>query len=553
MMTTRMWSAKSMKNKTVRVLLGIAISAGLAIPATAQEIPAEDSAAAVAAPEENPNPYRWETKSPETQLEKDVIQIPSGKGALFVPRMSMTSSEQSLIVKKDGKEIDEVEPGMRLVLDPGTYEVVAGEGSSSRPVSVPVEVKAGDTTIVPAKWGMMRVDVMDDSLLPHRGAYEILDAETRETVGSGFGADTRQGEKLQVWTLTPGLYRIVQPGGNYRTRTNFSTVYIPEGGFVRFRIVMDPLDGTFQGAGVVLPGEFGTTEVTGDGFVPQVVLGIDASLNHSLNVVGQPNQMNIAGDLFVEANLGYYKDAHYFSSQIELVEGLSVLKPEDQDFLPIIKTTDKLRVDAMYTYFVTDWFGPYARVAVQTQLFPGDVLTSEDLTVIKKDAAGNVLATENIKANNTYRVSDYFGVTTIEESIGANFRPVDSQFVTMYSRIGPKVKHRLFNNLFTDKDDSATPAKELLKQEDFNQYGVELNVTLTARLTGWVFYNMDFELFEDFELAENPDITWDNTLTFRLLEWLSLNYTASLVREPRIVDETQFQQKVLLRASWAMF
>ena len=61
-----------------------------------------------------------------------------------------------------------------------------------------------------------------------------------------------------TWLLPPGVYRIVRPGSNYRALRDFATVYVPEAGFVRYRLVLDPDTGEFQGSGVLLPDEFGS-------------------------------------------------------------------------------------------------------------------------------------------------------------------------------------------------------------------------------------------------------------------------------------------------------
>ncbi len=124
-------------------------------------------------------------------------------------------------------------------------------------VSVAVDVQAGATTVVPVRWSGLRIEVVDESNLPHRGAYELIRVTDRQPFTVGFGADTLQGEQLRTLLMPPGLYRIVQPGANYRARTDFATVLAPEGGLVHYKLVINPDDGRLRGAGVVLPAELG--------------------------------------------------------------------------------------------------------------------------------------------------------------------------------------------------------------------------------------------------------------------------------------------------------
>ena len=67
-----------------------------------------------------------------------------------------------------------------------------------------------------------------------------------------------------TWLVPPGVYRIVKPGANYRQLRNYATVYVPPGGLVRYRLVMDPDTQDFLGAGVLLPNEFGAEDRQGE-------------------------------------------------------------------------------------------------------------------------------------------------------------------------------------------------------------------------------------------------------------------------------------------------
>ncbi len=203
------------------------------------------------------DPYAWIAPDVETQLAADTLAIPEGMGAVFVPYMSDPGQEPPVLVVSDD-DVVTGRVGERVIVPPGRYVVVMSSGTPKQGTGTPVQVIAGETAVVEPTWGGLRVDVVDDKLIPHRGGYEILRVDDRQVYGTGFGVDTLQGEKLQTWLLPPGLYRIVQTGGTYRARTDFATVNVPESGFVRFRLVMDPDSGEFRGAGVLMPGEFGT-------------------------------------------------------------------------------------------------------------------------------------------------------------------------------------------------------------------------------------------------------------------------------------------------------
>ena len=185
------------------------------------------------------NPFAWIMPPPEQQLAADETVIPVGKGAIFVPTITGPEHEPpARVVTED--EIISVSVGQRFLIDPGLYVVIVSSGTPQQGVSVAIEVVEGETTVVPVGWGALRIEVVDDHRIPHRGTYELIRADTLQPVGTGFGVDTLQGEILQSWMLPPGIYRIVRPGRSSRALRDFATVVVPESGFVRYREIPGP-------------------------------------------------------------------------------------------------------------------------------------------------------------------------------------------------------------------------------------------------------------------------------------------------------------------------
>ena len=59
--------------------------------------------------------------------------------------------------------------------------------------------------------------------------------------------------------------------------------------------------------------------------------------------------------------------------------------------------------------------------------------------------------------------------------------------------------------------------------------------------------------FAPFDAFDKPILEWSNTLTLRVTQYLSLNYSADLFYVPEVQNDVQFQHSVLLRVSWALF
>jgi hypothetical protein len=198
--------------------------------------------------------------SAEEQLAADTTVVPAGSGAVFVPAMTSGADEPETLVFQGTQRVASGLNGTRIVLAPGSYVLRIGSSPLNQMMSVPVAVTAGNTTLVPVTWGGIIIEVVDRNNVPHRGSYELIHVADRQPYTVGFGADTLLGEKLKTTLATPGLYRIVRPGANYRTRVDFSTVVIPYGQMVYFKLVQDPDDGSLLGAGVVPPNEMGIVQ-----------------------------------------------------------------------------------------------------------------------------------------------------------------------------------------------------------------------------------------------------------------------------------------------------
>ena len=499
------------------------------------------------------DPFAWSEPPADEQLAADRTAIPIGKGAVFVPSMTGALNEPPVILVAEGSDaVLDIPTGERVLVDPGHYVVIVSSGSPSQGVATAVEVVEGETATVEPSWGALRIEVVDDRRVPHRGGYELIRADNREPYGTGFGADTLQGERLNTWLLPPGIYRIVKPGANYRALRDFATVYVPPGGFVRYRLVLDPDTGEFQGAGVLIPGEFGSPSTRNERWFTSLVLGADGQLVQQRNVVGVNNQLSLVGALFLDGQLAYSVDKHRVSALLQVEEGASQVRPQENTPLPLVKTRDRLRLDVLYTFYAKPSFGPYARAAVETQAFRTDTLVTEDTTLVRQYADGTT-ATEFVPANETFFVAAPWSPTIRREGVGLNTRFVNNRWITFNWRVGFGLRQNGYAGAWLPTDDPDTPRLEFTEVESFNQEGVESTVIATARLPGWAVYATDLELFADVQDIKRPSAEWRNTLTLRLTRNVSLNYYLNVDLLPQVVETAQLEQSVLMRASWALF
>jgi len=498
------------------------------------------------------DPFVWEQPPPDEQLAADDTSIPLGKGALFVPSLTSPVDEPPVILVGAAEEVQDLPTGRRVLLDPGRYTVIVTSGSPAQGVAQVVEVLDGETTLVPVTWGALRVEVTDSKRIPLRGGYDLIRADNREPYGTGFGADTLQGESLLTWLLPPGVYRIVKVGSNYRALRDFATVYVPEGGFVRYRLVIDPDTGDFLASGMLLPEEFGTQTISEKPWFTSLIVGAQGALVHQSNVVGVQNQLLISGDVFLDGQFVYRHQNHNFSTLVQIEEGASLIRPLPGEPLPLVKSRDRLRGDVLYTFFPHPSAGPYVRAAATTQAFRTQLLASVD-TEFEREYADGTIETEMVEAGDTFHVADPWAPTIVREGAGLNTRFVNNRWFTLNVRLGFGMRQNLYQGAWLLDDNPHTEAIEYLEVESFNDAGLEGTVVATARLPGWATYATDIEVFADFGRLGEPSLEWRNTLSLRITRNLSINYYANIELFPEVVQRAQFEQSLLLRASWALF
>jgi hypothetical protein len=523
-----------------RLILALALL-GSAVPASAQ------TPAGAAQPQiTEQNLYRWTAPTPAEQLKADTTAVPSGMGAVFVPAMTKGMDEPEVLVYQGTQRVAHGQTGKRIVLTPGSYTLRVGSAPLDQMLSVPVQVTAGNTTTVPVNWGALVIEVVDGNNVPHRGTYELIQVSDKQPYTTGFGADTLLGESIRTILVAPGLYRIVRPGSNYRARTDFSTVVVPESAVVYYKLVQDPDTGTLLGAGVVPPEEIGiVTEASG--WTKRFSIGFGLPIADTSNVVGTANQTSIGFSGTFDNYINYNKDKNYFASIFELEEGFVHIDPEQGEAFPLQKIVDRLRYDAIYTRFLNPRVGPYVRFGLLTNLFENNVLVTEPTTVVKHFLDGSTTV-DLVPANRDFNIGPSFGPVLLREGAGINVRLIRGRVSSLDWRGGIGFRQSLYRGAFV-LDRSEPNLQEFSEVDSFNEEGVETTIVGTLRL-GRLLGITNLDLFADFNTFDEPTVDWRNTLSWRLTGELSLDYRIDLLRQPQVSDRNQITQSLQFRYSW---
>ncbi len=514
---------------------------------------------AAVAQQETPAPfYRWLAPPVEVQLAADTTTVPPGRGAIFVPLLSDPDSEPHATVFAGARQVASGPNGSRLLLEPGAYTVRVGSGPAAQSVEMAVRVAAGQTAVVPVLWGGLRVEVVDDNNVPHRGAFELFRAADRRQLLVGFGANTLRGERLPTLLLPAGVYRIVRRGENYRARTDFSTVQVGAGDLVHFKLVLDRTTGSLLGGGVVRPEEIGVVSDTTP-WSRIYAVGVSLPYTSTSNVVGAPNQTSVAVDVFLDAYLTYQRSRDFLSGTFEVEQGVLKIRPEGTPPPPLQKTRDRVRADLFYTRFLTPRLGPYARFGLLTNARASSSLVTEDsaVTVQRTDGSRDTFA---VPGNSNFRTGEAFSPHLWRQGGGINLRLLRRRALRVDWRGGLGFRQNRFNRALYFDDDPLTPELEYSEAGSFNEGGAETTVVATARLR-FLLLNTNFDLFgnlfgtssDGFAFTSDElqaTVDWRNTVSVRLTSDVSIDYKLDVLRLPQIRPENQVTQSVLLRYSF---
>jgi len=484
------------------------------------------------------------------QLADDTSVVPPGLGAVFLPSLELDNRAPIVRVERDRSAVADGKPGRRIILEPGRYTVRLGDGADDQQVRIAVRVVADRTTVVPVSWGALEIEVVNPSFVPFRGTYEVIDMASREVVDLGFGADELLGEQPRVWVLAPGIYKLVKPGGTYRDRSDFATVRVLPGEYSRFVLVMNPDTGDFEGAGLV-------DEPVSDGVgwtVDGIIGGDIALFSTDLTTSGTTEGLQLQLSGFLDLSASLHDENYRWITRLD-VEESHLGEPGTDDFFSL---QDRVFFHSIYIYQFVSWFGPYARVGVETAILPRQVVLDDGEAL--QDSDGTL-----ISGPDTVRFADAFAPTTLIQGVGGNFQAWRSREVELGLRLGVGARQQLTNGLKVrlptpgDPDaetaDARDPPDRLVPVADRFIEGVEATAIGSARITRYVTVTTEFDALYPFDQQQPVIFSWRNQIGLRLASFASVTYRLNLLRNPTLtlVDEVQTEHTVQLRFSITLF
>ena len=282
--------------------------------------------------------------------------------------------------------------------------------------------------------------------------------------------------------------------------------------------------------------------------------GATFSLVDTRDVVGvTPNGSTLTVGLKFDGVATYRNGGHEWRTVLGLNEALTKTPALEE----AVKSADALNVETTYLYFVRPWFGPFARFTLGTPIFRGFDVRPTDTTY----SIARVSGTTDTVTSRRLTLTEPFRPLTLKETIGPFARPFSGDRFNLETRVGVGGLQTFAEGQLILKDDAATADRiEVVELRDVLQLGVEGSLEIWGS-------------FSDKKIAYKVGVgalipAWNNdtpppgqaqksaiqltnldigaAISFKVVEWATLDYELKLVRQPQLTDQWQIRNGMML-------
>jgi hypothetical protein len=277
-------------------------------------------------------------------------------------------------------------------------------------------------------------------------------------------------------------------------------------------------------------------------------LGGTGAMQQNDKFVGQTDGVTLQVGVLLSGNADLVTGDHEWRNSLAL-EHAQLKTPVLERF---VKSADRLELKSLYLYRIpkADWLGPFARLRAFTQLFPGEIVSTD--RVVYERAPRD---TTTVAPQEPFRLTNIFEPLVLEESAGAFVEPLTGEKLTVGARLGLGAQQVIGQQGLVLADDAATPNVEVAELRTVVSAGVEgeLNAkgTVVKELLSWsalvgAYYPA---LINDNRGLEGGELLHFNVgagVSLKLSKWLSVDYNLRLLKQPFVLDDLQVQNAVLI-------
>ena len=350
---------------------------------------------------------------------------------------------------------------------------------------------------------------------------------------------------MTTWILKPGTYKIFGRGQSFNTLRNFVTVRLLPGEYTKFLLIQKPDDYTIIGGG--------TLDLT-PGTKLKSNWRYGANIGGTLFFSGQFDNNNTKNDaknlnLNLRSISGLPSTKHHTNGfDLLLDEGINVSDLDffsKLDFKELLNATDELRMTSLFIWRVLQWFGPYGRAEISTNLFPHRM--KRDDTKYNKFYIINNDSTQPgtwDSTSSTFQLSNSFSPLILEVGGGTNFDVIRMRifetkvrlgigstmgnFPEKYEQISPgEISfHSPLDSLFRDSLNTAVILQKKKKTTNV-EFGPQAALSTSLHIGRFAIASAELKMFTPVvpEMRiTRPDFDLQTTLSWRLSRYVTLDY-----------------------------
>ncbi|UQA62770.1 hypothetical protein [Polyangium aurulentum] len=287
-----------------------------------------------------------------------------------------------------------------------------------------------------------------------------------------------------------------------------------------------------------------------EGLEISIKAGATMSINDSRSVLGQPDGLGFTFGIKFDGAAIYQRNDHEWRTGVTMNQMLS-RTPAIPEF---IKTADVFGLESTYLFFYRPWVGPFVRYTLSTPLFRSFDVRPVPTTyrVTRPDGTAYTLESQRLTLAEPLRPM------TMKESIGPFLRPLDKEQINMEIRAGLGALQTLAAGSFAIKDDAKTPEVEVNELKDIFQLGLEASFEIWGMLlekrisykvaTGLLIPSARSaqEAGDTRSALELTNVEFGAALSFRLVEWATLDYELRVLRQPQLTEALQVRNGMML-------
>ena len=290
-----------------------------------------------------------------------------------------------------------------------------------------------------------------------------------------------------------------------------------------------------------------------DGWKLKLHLSGNTSFGQNKQVVGSVDGATFQVGLVLEGNADLKAGQHAWLNELAI--------HHQQTKSPALevwqKSIDDLKLQTTYLYHLeaVPWVGPFARLKLDTVIFPSNVTKPEDYDVFEKD--GPVTPVEHHTASARTQLADALNPMTLRESAGFFADPIASEPANLNLKLGAGVQELIVNSdtrALIKSDEVGKVEVDTLKSTveagaEFEAvFGGKQNKTLSYELLANLLY--PFFISDDKGLTGIDRLNTDvhGKLSVKLTDWGSLDVTAGAKRQPLVAEQWQLSTGLMLSA-----